>query len=186
MVPLTREHGTDYQLIYEDADANCIYIPLSSISRDEFIARSLAMLGTDGDEAMFYGAQLWITLFSIGSPQLEKTGWMQIELMRHGFGELRSLEAASGHWFRNGEVVELAAFLGVCIQFRWDAWLVPASSNQIFVHISHDEYAVIVTRDAETYERCMKDLKHLKPQSGGRLIAQFCPNSRHIVSLTAD
>ncbi len=185
VVTVETEHSPHHNLIYEDIEANCIYISLRGDRRDAFVAQTLALLGTDWNEAMFYGAWLWITLFSIGSPQLERTGWMQIELMRRAFGELRTLEVARGHWFRNGQVVELAAFLTVCIEFGWDAWLVPAG-EQFFIRVSHDEYAVIATRDEKTYEKCMGELKNLDPQSGGHMVERFCPNSRHIDQAVKD
>ncbi len=179
VIDLKREYGTEHQLIYEDVEASCIDVPLQGAFRDAYMARSLAMLGTNGEEGLFYGATLWITLSSIGSPQLERTGWMQIELMRRGFGELRPLESARGHWFRNGEVVELAAFLAVCLEFRWDAWLVPAG-DRFFVKISHDEFVAVATRDQETFDGCMAALNGLNPEVREGLIEEFCPNSRHI------
>jgi hypothetical protein len=87
------------------------------------------MLGTQSDEALFYGALLWIRLWDIGSPQLEKSGWRLIERMRMGFGEHRPLEAASGHWFRADELVDLAAFTVPCLVYGWDAYVLPANSD---------------------------------------------------------
>jgi hypothetical protein len=131
---------------------------------------------------MFYGALLWVSLFGIGSPQLEKTGWSMVEMMRRGFGENRPLEAAPGHWFRNGAVVELAAFLLPCFIFGWDAYLMP-SRGDLFVHISHNEYWTVVTRNRETHEKAMVDLKHAEPEEAHQgLLREFCPSSKYLRS----
>lgn len=94
-----RAEGTS--LYYTDPDAKCFELkwPETPLRVTHF-ARVAAMMGID-DEALFYGATLWITLSTIGSPQLEKSGWKLVERMRQGFGENRSLQTASGHSFRS-------------------------------------------------------------------------------------
>ncbi|MDR3734202.1 MAG: hypothetical protein P4L10_01555 [Acidobacteriaceae bacterium] len=166
-------------LYFEDDTANGLELkfPETPLSAPYF-ARLVSMLGTDGDEGMFYGATLWITLHDIGSPQLEKAGWMQVELMRRGFGENRPIDVASGHWFRNGEVVELAAFVLPCFVFGWDAYIIP-SGGKLFIHISHDEYWAVIARDEETFEKCHQALLELNPLMGNQaLLSRFCPNSK--------
>ncbi|MGA2649201.1 MAG: hypothetical protein ABSF28_01700 [Terracidiphilus sp.] len=169
-------------LHYDDPESNALYLKFPETPlRATYLSRVASMLGID-DEAMFYGALLWITLSVIGSPQLEKTGWTMMEMMRRGFGENRPLEAASGHWFRNGAVVELAAFVLPCFVFGWDAYIVPSGGN-LFAHISHDEYWAVVARDARTYDAALGALKEISPQEGHQgLLRQFCPLSRHIHS----
>jgi hypothetical protein len=149
-------------------------------SRATYFARLVSMLG-DEDEGMFYGALLWITLYSIGSPQLEKTGWAMIDMMRRSFGENRPLEAASGHWFRNGALVELAAFVLPCFVFSWDAFIVPAGGDH-FVYISHDEYWVVVTRNDEAHRRILPYLAALEPEEDMRLLLEFCPRSKYLAT----
>jgi hypothetical protein len=175
---------TERRLYYDNSDANCIDLEFPETPlRATYFARVAAMLGTDYDESMFYGALLWITLSDIGSPRLEKTGWKMMELMRQGFGDNRPLEAARGHWFRNGEVVELAAFVVPCFVFGWDAYLIPSKGN-FFVKISHDEYWVVVTRDKETYAKIWDELKDLNPQEGHKSRLQmFCPGSSRLSAL---
>jgi hypothetical protein len=60
--------------------------------------------------------------------------------MRQEFGENRSLQTASGHVFRDDELVDLTAFLVPCLVYGWDAYVVFSAGNDFFVHISHDEY----------------------------------------------
>jgi hypothetical protein len=169
-------------LHYDDPESSVISLnfPETPLSATYF-ARLASMLGID-DEAMFYGALLWITLSDIGSPQLEKTGWSMVEMMRRGFGENRPIEAAPGHWFRNGAVVELAAFVLPCFVFGWDAFIVPSGGN-LFAHISHDDYWAVVARDAKTYDSVFNSLKEIGPEEGSQgLLHRFCPHSRHLHS----
>jgi hypothetical protein len=173
---------SDRRLHYEDPESNVIYLKFPETPlRATYFSRVVSMLGIE-DEAMFYGALLWITLSDIGSPQLEKTGWSMVEMMRRGFGENRPLEAAPGHWFRNGAVVELAAFVLTCFVFGWDAYLVPTGGD-LFVHISHDEYWAVVTRNAKAHDAAMSDLQEIGPKEGSQgMLKEFCPGSKHIHS----
>src|ERR1700674_5788775 len=96
-----RAEGTS--LYYADPGAYCFELkspehPL----RITYFARVASMMGIN-EEALFYGATLWITLSTIGTPQLDKSGWKLVERMRQGFGENRSLQTASGHFFRADE-----------------------------------------------------------------------------------
>lgn len=176
----TDERYGRHRLFYEDPEANalCLKFPETPL-RSTYFARVAAMLGAE-DESMFYGALLWITLSDIGSPQLEKTGWAIIEMMRRGFGENRPLEAAPGHWFRNGAVVELAAFLLPCFVFAWDAYVLP-SRGDLFIHISHNQNWTVATRTAEAYESSSNDLKSLDPKQASELmLRRFCPSSKYL------
>jgi hypothetical protein len=98
-------------LYYDKPGANCIELKFPETpGRAAYFSRFASMLGIE-DESQFYGALLWITFSTIGSGQLEKTGWKLVERMRQGYGENRSLQTASGHWFRSDELVDLTAFL---------------------------------------------------------------------------
>jgi hypothetical protein len=169
-------------LHYDDPESNVLYLKFPETPpRATYFSRAASMLGIE-DEAMFYGALLWITLSDIGSPQLEKTGWTMMEMMRRGFGESRPLEAAPGNWFRNGAVVELAAFVLPCFVFGWDAYIIP-SGGELFVHISHDDYWVVVTRNAEAFDAASNSLKEIEPEQGSQgMLRTFCPQSRHLHS----
>jgi hypothetical protein len=60
------------------------------------------------------------------------------------------------------------------------AYIVP-SSGDLFVHISHDEYWAVMTRNAETYETVLNDLKDIQPEAGNQhLLQRFCPLSQHL------
>ena len=168
------------RICFEDLEANALYLRFPETPlRATYYARLVAMLGVE-EESMFYGALLWITLSDIGSPQLEKTGWNMIEMMRRGFGEIRPLAAAPGHSFRNGAVVDFAAFILICFVFGWDANIVPSGGN-FFIHISHDEYWTVITRNRETHLEMLEMLKELDPvESHQSMLSQFCPNSKYV------
>ena len=161
-------------LYYADPAANCIELkfPETPLSVRN-LARVASMLGID-DESFFYGALLWITLSTIGSPQLEKSGWKLVEKMRQGFGENRSLQTASGHFFRDDELVDLSAFLVPCFVYGWDAYVVRNASNDFFVYISHDEYWGVVARTQEAYDRLFSQLKDMNPKESVGMRRRFC------------
>jgi hypothetical protein len=161
-------------LYYPEPGANCIELKFpESPLRTTYFTRVASMLGIN-DESVFYGALLWITLSTIGSAQLEKAGWKLIEKMRQGFGENRSLQTASGHFFRSDEIVDLNAFLVPCFVFGWDAYIVPCFNSDFFVHISHDEYWGVVARTQEAYDKLFSDLKDLNPVGSPRMCQRFC------------
>jgi len=161
-------------LFYDSPDANCIVMSYPETPlRVTYAARLLLMLGADGDEALFYGALLWIRLWSIGTPQLEKSGWRLVERMRMGFGELRPLEIANGHWFRHDEIADLAAFIVPCFVYGWDAYVVPANAGA-FAFISHDEFWCIATRNAELHSRLWEELQDFKPHIIDDVKQKFC------------
>ena len=167
-----RAEGTS--LYYTDPDAKCFELkwPETPLRVTHF-ARVAAMMGID-DEALFYGATLWITLSTIGSPQLEKSGWKLVERMRQGFGENRSLQTASGHSFRSDELVDLSAFLVPCFVYGWDAYVVFNGSNDFFVHISHDEYWGVVSRTKEKHDELFSQLKGMEPKESPGMRRRFC------------
>jgi hypothetical protein len=123
----------DRTLRYDDPEANALYLKFPETPlRATYFSRLASMLGAE-DESIFYGALLWITLSDIGSPQLEKAGWSMVEMMRRGFGENRPLEIAPAHWFRNGAVVELAAFILPCFVFGWTPISFPAVATSSYI-----------------------------------------------------
>lgn len=161
-------------LFYTDADADCIELKFPEAPlRTTYFVRIASMLGIS-DESLFHGALLWITLSTIGSPQLEKSGWKLVERMRQGVGENRSLEAASAHFFRSDELVDLAAFLIPCFVFGWDAYVVPFASNDFFIHISHDQYWGVVVRTQAAYDRLFAELRDLNPVQSPAMRKRFC------------
>jgi len=161
-------------LYYANPGANCFELKFPETPlRATYFARVAAMMGIS-EEALFYGAMLWITLSTIGSPQLEKSGWKLVERIRQGFGENRSLQAASGHFFRHDELVELTAFLMPCFVYGWDAYVVPNGSNDFFVQISHDNYWGIVARTKDAYDRLFSELTDLSPKESPSMRRRFC------------
>src|ERR1700677_3837129 len=84
---LTISEGNDISFDSQDAYRLRLNFPESPF-RVAYAARLLSLLGAFSDESGFYGALLWLRLWDIGSPQLEKSGWKMVERMRMGFGDL--------------------------------------------------------------------------------------------------
>lgn len=64
---------------YDSAEANCIELKFPETPmRVPYFTRVLSLLNTDAEEN-FNGALLWLTLWNIGSPGLEKIGWKLVE-----------------------------------------------------------------------------------------------------------
>jgi hypothetical protein len=169
-------------LFYDSPDANCMVMTYPETPlRVTYVARLISMLGTE-DEALFDGALLWVRLWTIGSPQLEKSGWRLVERMRMGFGELRPLGTANGHWFRSDEIADLAAFIVPCFVYGWDAYVVPSNAG-CFAFISHDGFWCVVTRTSEVQARLWEKLKDLHPRIGEAEKQRFCrpdaPSQHH-------
>ena len=161
-------------LYYTEPEADCLELKFPETPlRVTHLARIASMLGIS-DESLFYGAVLWITLSQIGSPQLEKSGWKLIEKMRQGFGENRSLQVASGHFFRDDELDDLAAFLVPCFVYAWDAYLIPNARNDFFAYLSHNQYWGVVARTKEAYEGLAIELKELNPKESQGMRERFC------------
>jgi hypothetical protein len=93
--------------------------------------------------------------------------------MRMGFGELRPLGTASGHWFRDDEIADLAAFVVPCFVYQWDAYVVPSNAG-CFAFISHDGFWCVATRDAEAQRQILVDLNDLGPRIDESVKARFC------------
>lgn len=154
----------DGDLYYKTPEANCITLRYPETPlRVTYFARLVSMLGTFGDEANFHGALLWLRYWNAGSSQLEKSGWRLLERMRMGFGELRPLGVANGHWFREDELADLAAFIVPCFVYGWDAYIVPSNTG-CFAFISHDEFWCVATRKPEMHSRLLQDFEKLEPR----------------------
>jgi hypothetical protein len=161
-------------LYYDSPNASCITLNYPETPlRVTYAARLISMLGTGSDEAQFSGSLLWVRLWTIGSPQLEKSGWRLVERMRMGFGELRPLGTASGHWFRSDEITDLAAFIVPCFVYQWDAYVVPANAG-CFAFISHDGFWCVATRDSEAHKQIWSSLNDVGPRIDESVKRRFC------------
>jgi hypothetical protein len=160
-------------LFYESEDANCIEMKFPDLpGRAAYFSSRASTLGLRGKEANFQGALLWITYSELGS--LAPIGWKQLEKMRQGFGENRSLQTARGHFFRTDELLEVKAFLLPCFVFGWDAYLIPFGNNEFFVHVSHDEYWGVVTKTRRAYDALFAELSDLNPMESPIMRRRFC------------
>lgn len=149
---------------FDSQDASCLQLNYPETPlRVTYASRLLSLLGASGDESGFNGALLWLRLWTIGSPQLEKSGWKMVERMRMGFGDLRPLGDANAHWFRDDEAAELAAFIVPCFVYGWDAYLLP-SGGDCFGFISHDGFWCVVAREQDARDQLLVDFADFKPQ----------------------
>ena len=59
----------------------------------------------------------------------------------------RGIRSSAGHHFRADELTDAVGTLLQPIIFGWDAYYVPSwTSEDFFLHVSHDGYVVVVTR----------------------------------------
>lgn len=77
-----------------------------------------------------------LTEWTLGTSDFDEVGWKTCELMRRGYGELRSLEVACAHVFRFDEAIEARAFLMQILVNQWSAIL---TQEPIMFFISIDE-----------------------------------------------
>jgi hypothetical protein len=163
-------------LYYTSRETKCVELKFPDWpGRAAYCSSRASRLGTHGNEAQFQGSLLWITYSEIGS--LAPIGWKQVERMRQGFGENRSLQTARAHFFRSDELLDLEAFLVPCFVFGWDAYLVPFGSNDFFVHLSHDEYWGVISKTKEAYDILLAELKDLNPVESAGMQRRFCDSS---------
>src|SRR2546425_94767 len=114
------------------------------------IARGLAFIGCHSVEA-FAGGLLWVRRIEIAVPEMEAVVRQALERFRNGYGELRPLEAAMAHLFRNDESNELAAVMLLVLLAEWDAYLIHPSGKWIAT-IDHDSYVKVISQSPENAE----------------------------------
>jgi hypothetical protein len=85
---------------------------------------------------------LWVTLHGVWS---SSENWHLFYRIRETYGERRLLHEAPGHLFLNYESADLATFIGLVIQFGWDAHVVPIPTYAS-VSMSHDEFMHLYPR----------------------------------------
>jgi hypothetical protein len=105
-------------------------------------------------ENVFDGATLWLSLTNIWG-DADRSGWRMVERMRASFGEIRPLQTAPVHHFRNDELLEATAFIVPAFVYGWNAFYLN-SSHDMFVHISHDQYWCVITRSQEKSQELLK------------------------------
>jgi len=121
-----------------------------------YLARLVAHLGYS--ETDFMHADLWVTTWGVWDVRDEAIGFKALEQFRRSYGELRSLEAAPGHYFRHDEFVESVCCLLQPMLVGWDAYYVPHwayGGLDYFVSVSHDGFIDIEIRTQEMRDRAM-------------------------------
>jgi hypothetical protein len=156
----SRPHGlvvdlsSDGSLAFEGGEAFAVEFPWpTSPGKLRYYAQIAAMVDTAWED-VFYGATLWLSLTDIWG-HADRSGWRMVERMRLSFAEPRPLQTAPVHHFRNDELLEATAFLVPAFVYGWNAFYLN-SSHDMFVHISHDEYWCVITRNRQTSEELLK------------------------------
>lgn len=147
---------------FTDREADCFAINISTNGYSlPYLARVLGLAEVE-EETYFGGAFLSYGLWDIGSPQLDKIGWAVVERMRLGYGEMRPLETAPIHRFREDEATQLQAFLLQAMVFQWDANLIFPTFDR-FVHVSHHRSVVVAGKTKAIRDECWSALDSLGP-----------------------
>jgi hypothetical protein len=124
------------------------------------LARLVAHLGCE--EVHFAGAYLWVTTWGVWNPLVEAIGFQTLEQFRRSYGEIRSLEAAPGHYFRHNEFTASVCCLLQPMIVGWDAYYIPwwtYGEIDYFVAVSHDSFVDIEVRTKEMYDRALEILQ---------------------------
>ena len=151
---LTVDLSSDGSLAFKGGEAFAVEFPWpTNPGKLRYYAQIAAMVDT-ACEDVFYGATLWLSLTDIWG-HADRSGWRMLERMRTSFGEQRPLQTAPVHYFRNDELLEAMAFIVPSFVYGWNAFYLN-SSHDTFVHISHDEYWCVVTRDREKSDELLK------------------------------
>jgi len=176
--------GDEHGLYYTHPEASCIAVefPQESYRLPSF-ARNLATLGYEPWH--FSGAHLWIQNYGIWDEAVEGIGYRIIEQMNQAVGQPLAFEVSQGHNFRADELNEAVGMLLQPMLFAWDAFYLPRWSwgtGEFFLHISHDSYAVVVTKTIAFHEKIISNLTKLEYKLRDVPAAQverFCQSLSH-------
>jgi hypothetical protein len=180
-------HGWFYAIHWEDGksrpyyvhpEAKCTEVPFPhEAGQFGHLAVTLPML-CEMDRVEWGGGTLIFTDWGIWSESANVAGYQMVERIRSSFGELRPFEVATVNLFRRDEHPLLTSFILAALIYGWDAYYVP-NYGGCFVHISHDEYCLIVTKTTEDFEKIVGP--HLeRAGSGYRVIENgyYCRPSK--------
>jgi hypothetical protein len=123
-------------------------------------------------EGYFGGGMLWLRRWSIGSPQLVRTGWLILEGVRRSRGELRSLDMAPAQFFREDEFVVLQAFLIQTIAYGWVADFVPCS-GRFFLHFKDNRQICFTAESAGTLKELRAEFQSWNPTNGDPMLVKM-------------
>lgn len=191
-----RSHNSIYHLsfdeswrfcpYYEHPDSACVEIPWPSTSGEFASFATTLPLLSDMDVAEWGGGTLVYTDWDIWDQDASLAGYQMVERIQMSFSEHRPFGVAPAFEFRADERLLMANFVLAAMIYGWDAYYFPRYSGY-FVHISHDEYACLVTETSEVFERTSKRFLD-NPELGYRRIEnpRFCrPKSSRGTSPTS-
>lgn len=116
-----------------------------------------------GEQYNVTGLLVQLTEWTLGTSDFDQVGWRTCELMRRGYGELRSLEQACAHLFRFDEVVEARALLMQVFVNQWSAVLAP---NPLTFFISIDEEQLsFQVHDSRVAQHVLDELHRWNPRT---------------------
>lgn len=125
----------------------------------------------------FSGGLLWLKRWEIGSPQMVRPGWLILENIRRAHGELRSLEVAAAHLFRDDELVELHAFLNQAIAFGWVTDYVPFAGN-FFIHFKDNRQVCFTAESPVTLKELRAEFQRWKPTDKDPMVEKMISMER--------
>ena len=67
--------------------------------------------------------------------------------LRRGHGESRPWAEAPGHLFDRQDAVEIAAWIALAMDFRWDAYFYPQPFGRHLLRFAHDELVVLTAAE---------------------------------------
>lgn len=176
---LSLDESWEFCPFYEHPDCACVEMPWPSTSgKFAWLATNLPLL-SDMDFAEWDGGTLVYTDWGIWDQDASLAGYQMIEKIQISFGERRPFGVAPAFEFRADERLLMANFVLAAMIYGWDAYYIPKYGG-CFVHISHDEFACLVTETSEDFERITKKFLD-NPELGYRRIEnpRFCrPKSK--------
>ena len=149
---------------YAHPEADCIFVSFEEkIERFSFMARCLAAVNRDAVD--FRGAISWVQEYGVWDELDEAVGIRLVEKLNIAAGQPMAFEKGNSHSFRADEFFESVGMLLQPIIFGWDAVYLPTwayGRDDFFTFVSHDSYAVVVTRTKDFHSEAVKWLESLK------------------------
>jgi hypothetical protein len=128
----------------------------------EAIVRLLNRLLTASKEGDVEGGLVW-QLNWWSEKESERVALNVIDKVRHGYGEIRSLEDAPAYLFESAELYDAITFLVQPLLNTWSTVFVSAS-GQYFILATVSGYLYYIARDKLIVERVLENTAGWKPQ----------------------
>jgi hypothetical protein len=154
--------GLGPHFAHPEAAAIKVLFP-SKVERLPFLARAITSVCRAAED--FSGATTWVSQSDVWNAKDEAIGKRIIERINAAAGQPADFEIGSAHSFRGDEYIDSLGVLMQSIIAGWDAYYVPQWTfgyEEFFTFVSHDSYAVIVTRTKGFYDQAVEQLQGFK------------------------